>query len=74
MVVMLILMWLILFVLFWPLALLAVVLVPLLWLLTIPFRLVFWLIEAVLRLFKGILFLPARLLGVGNKTTACVVR
>ena len=63
MVVMLILLWLILFVLFWPLALLALVLLPVLWLLSIPFRIVFWVIEGVLRLLKSILFLPARLLG-----------
>ena len=60
---MVILLWLILFVLFWPLALLALVLVPALWLLSIPFRIVFWAVEAVLRLVKSILFLPARLLG-----------
>ena len=60
---MLILLWLILFVLFWPLALAALILLPLLWLLSIPFRIVFWAIEAVLRLVKTILFLPARLLG-----------
>lgn len=60
---MLILLWLILFVLFWPLALAVLILVPILWLLSIPFRIVFWLIEAVLRLVKTILFLPARLLG-----------
>ena len=59
---MVILLWLILFVLFWPLALLALVLVPVLWLLSIPFRIVFWAVEAVLRLVKSILFLPARLL------------
>ena len=63
MTVMLIILWLILFVLFWPLALLALILVPALWLLSIPFRIVFWAIEAVLRLIKAILFLPARLLG-----------
>ena len=60
---MVILLWLILFVLFWPLALLALVLVPVLWLLSIPFRIVFWAVEAVLRLVKSILLLPARLLG-----------
>jgi hypothetical protein len=63
MTVMLIILWLILFVLFWPLALLALILVPVLWLLSIPFRIVFWAIEAVLRFVKAILFLPARLLG-----------
>ena len=60
---MVILLWLVLFVLFWPLALLALVLVPVLWVLSIPFRIVFWVVEAVLRLVKSILFLPARLLG-----------
>lgn len=63
MTVMLILLWLILFGLFWPLALLALILVPVLWLLSIPFRIVFWVVEAVLRFVKAILFLPARLLG-----------
>ncbi len=63
MIAALILLWLILFVLFWPLALLALLLVPIFWLLSIPFRLVFWVVEAVLRLVKAILFLPARLLG-----------
>lgn len=58
-----IILWLILFALFWPLALLALVLVPVLWLLSIPFRLVFWVVEAVLRFVKSLLFLPARLLG-----------
>jgi hypothetical protein len=59
----LILLWLVLLVIFWPLALAALILVPLLWVLSIPFRLVFWTLEAVLRLLKAILFLPARLLG-----------
>lgn len=61
-----ILLWLILFVLFWPLAIGAALLLPLLWLISIPFRIVFWAIEAVLRLVKAILFLPARLLGFGR--------
>lgn len=60
---MVILLWLVLFVLFWPLALMALVLVPALWLLLIPFRVAYWAVEAVLRLIKSILFLPARLLG-----------
>ena len=70
MMIMLILLWLILFVLFWPLALAALILVPLLWLLSIPFRLVFCVIEAVLRLVKAILFLPARLLGTKARANA----
>ena len=68
--VMLILLWLILFVLFWPLALAALILVPILWLLSIPFRLVFWIMEAILRLIKAILFLPARLLGFKRSAAA----
>lgn len=64
MVAVFILLWLILFVLFWPLALLALILLPVLWLFSIPFRLVFWVVEAVLRMVKGVLFLPVRLLGV----------
>jgi hypothetical protein len=57
------LLWCILFVLCWPLAILGLVLYPLVWLLTLPFRLVGITVNAVLALFKGIVFLPARLLG-----------
>jgi hypothetical protein len=55
--------WCILLVLCWPLALLVLVLVPLLWLLSLPFRLVWLCIKAVFALLRAILFLPARLLG-----------
>jgi hypothetical protein len=55
--------WLILLVLCWPLALLALVLWPLLWLLSLPFRLVGITFEAVFSLLRALLFLPARLLG-----------
>lgn len=54
--------WLILLVLCWPLALLALVLYPLVWLLLIPFRLLGIAVDAVLQLIKGILLLPARVL------------
>jgi hypothetical protein len=57
------LLWCVLFVLCWPLALLALVLFPILWLLLLPFRVVWFGVEAVLALFKALLFLPARLLG-----------
>jgi hypothetical protein len=56
--------WCLLFVLCWPLALLALVLYPIVWLLLLPFRLVGIAVGGVLALLKGILFLPARLLGV----------
>jgi len=57
------LLWCILFVLCWPLALLGLVLYPLVWLLLLPFRLVGLVFRGVFELFKGIIFLPARLLG-----------
>lgn len=55
--------WLILWVLCWPLALLALVIWPLVWLISIPLRLLGIGIGAVLALVKAIAFLPARLLG-----------
>ena len=56
------LMWLILFVCCWPLALLALVLYPIVWLLLLPFRLVGVAVDGVFELLKAILYLPARLL------------
>jgi hypothetical protein len=55
--------WCILFVLAWPVALLALVLFPVVWLLALPFRLVGLAVEAVFALLKALLFLPARVLG-----------
>lgn len=55
--------WCILFVVAWPVALLALVLYPLVWLLLLPFRLVGIAVDSVLALVRGVLFLPARLLG-----------
>jgi hypothetical protein len=55
--------WCILFVLCWPLALLALIVWPLLWVISLPFRLVGITFEAVFALLRAILFLPARLLG-----------
>lgn len=62
------LLWAILLVLCWPLALLLLILWPFLWLLSIPFRIVGTLVEALLAVVKAILFLPARLLGGGQST------
>ena len=56
------LLWCLLLVLCWPLALAALVLYPLVWLLLLPFRLVGIAVEGVLELFKAIIFLPARIL------------
>ena len=57
------LLWALLLVLCWPLALLALVLYPVVWLLLLPFRIVGIAVEGVLGLLKAILFLPARVLG-----------
>lgn len=54
--------WLILLVLCWPLALLALVLYPFVWLVSLPFRLVGITLEAVFGFLKALLFLPARVL------------
>lgn len=55
--------WCLLFILAWPLALLAIVLLPLLWLLSLPFRVLGVLVEALLAFIKAVLLLPARILG-----------
>lgn len=47
----------------WPLALLLLLLWPLLWLLSIPFRILGTVVEAVLALVRALLFLPARVVG-----------
>ena len=58
-----ILFWLLLFVICWPLALLALILYPLIWLLLLPFRLVGIAVEGVFELLRSIVLLPSRLLG-----------
>ena len=58
-----VLLWLILLVFCWPLALLALVLWPIVWLLTLPFRLVGIAVEGVFALLRALLFLPARVIG-----------
>jgi hypothetical protein len=57
------LLWLLLFVLCWPLALVALLLWPLVWLLSLPFRLVGIAVEGVFALLRAIIALPARMLG-----------
>jgi len=56
------LLWCLLLVLCWPLALLALVLYPLVWLLLLPFRLVGIAVEGALALVKALILLPARIL------------
>jgi hypothetical protein len=55
--------WLLLLIVCWPLALVALVLYPLIWLLLLPFRLVGLAFEGVFELLRAILLLPARVLG-----------
>jgi hypothetical protein len=59
--------WLILLVLCWPLALLALILYPIVWLLTLPFRLLGITVSAVFDLLKAIITLPARILRGGKR-------
>jgi hypothetical protein len=56
------LLWLLLLFLCWPLALLALVLYPVVWLLLLPFRLIGFGVEAVFELLRAIVMLPARIL------------
>ena len=57
-----ILLWLLLFFLCWPLALLALVLYPIIWLISLPFRLVGIAVGGVFALLRAIVMLPARML------------
>lgn len=56
------LLWCLLLFLCWPLALLALVLYPLVWLMLLPFRIVGIAVDGVLELIRGIIMLPARIL------------
>lgn len=56
------LLWCLLLVLCWPLALLALVLYPIVWILLLPFRIVGIAVDGVLGLIRGVVMLPARLL------------
>lgn len=58
--------WCILFVLCWPVAVLALILLPFIWLVSLVLRLVGLTIEAAFALLRALLFLPARLLGWGR--------
>ncbi len=57
------LLWCLLFAVCWPLALLALVLAPLVWLVALPFRLVGLCVGATFAFIRAVLFLPARVLG-----------
>jgi hypothetical protein len=56
------LLWCLLFIFCWPLALMALLLYPLVWIILLPFRILGIAVEGVLELVKGIILLPGRLL------------
>ncbi len=58
------LLWLLLFFFCWPLALLALILYPIVWLLSLPFRLIGITMEALFSFLKALLMLPSRALGM----------
>jgi hypothetical protein len=57
------LLWLLLLVICWPLALLALILWPIVWLLSLPFRLLGIAFDGVFSLLRAIVMLPSRVLG-----------
>ena len=59
------LLWLLLLVFCWPLALLALILWPIVWLICLPFRLLGIAVDGVFSLLRAIVTLPARVLGGG---------
>ena len=60
------LLWCILFVLCWPLALLALIVYPIVWILLIPFRILGIAVDGVLGLLRGIVTFPARIVGTAR--------
>lgn len=56
------LLWCLLFIFCWPLAVLAIAIYPIVWLLLLPFRLLGIAVEGALELVAALIFLPARLL------------
>jgi hypothetical protein len=57
------LLWIILFIICWPVALLALILYPFVWLLLLPFRIIGMAVGGALAFLKAIIYLPARLIG-----------
>ena len=60
------LLWLLLLVVCWPLAILALILWPIVWLLSLPFRLLGIAVDGVFSLLRSIVMLPSRVLGGGR--------
>jgi hypothetical protein len=62
------LLWAILLVVCWPIALFALVLYPIVWLILLPFRLVGIVVDGVFEFLRALVMLPARVLGGGRTT------
>jgi len=62
------LLWLLLLVFCWPLALLALILYPIVWLILLPFRILGIAVDGVLQTMRAIILLPARVLGGGSRS------
>ena len=62
-----VILWALLLAVCWPLALIVLIAWPILWLLSIPFRVVGIVLSAILAFARALLFLPARLLSLGEK-------
>ena len=60
------LLWLLLLVFCWPIAILAILLWPLIWLLSLPFRLIGIAVDGVFGFLRAVITLPARILGGGS--------
>ncbi len=60
------LIWLVLFIFCWPLALLALLLYPLVWVILLPFRLLGVAVDGVFELIHAVIMLPARIIGGGR--------
>ena len=65
-----VLLWLILLVLCWPLALIALVLYPIVWLILLPFRILGIAVDGVLQCVRAVILLPARVLSGPRKRTS----
>jgi len=61
------LLWALLFVICWPLALLALFLWPVVWLISLPFRVLGIAVEGAFQLLRVIILLPSRVLGGGSR-------
>lgn len=55
--------WMVLLVFCWPIAILALVLYPIVWLVLLPFRLLGIVVEGAFELIRAVIFMPARVLG-----------